>query len=229
MTKASGMTPLVLAGLSLAAAGMVFAMDDSGAAAPSDGAAGTESRPSRADAQAPRADSGALRPTVAAGVLRNAAHGFRFPVPEGWALEDGAEADRMILLAEGCEECMIKVVVFPGRAVPVEETARVLRQEASSGENVEVLGEETTKIARETAFTVLVSERPAAPPPGAPAGGGTAQPGTAAGAGSAIVTRYVTFNHKGDKYYVMARGPRERFGAIDAALDRTLGKFRFAP
>ena len=196
-------------------------------AAPVDRGDVVDAEPASEMEPAPGDRSGAARPKVEAGVLHSAAHGFRFPVPEGWALEEGAGADRMTLRARECGECLIKILVFPGRAVPVEETARVLREEASSGEGVEVLGEESTKIAREAAFTILKEEPRDPPSQGAKADDGDGAAGPSGGGGGRVVTRYVTFNHGRDKYYVMAHGPRERFGAIDAALDRMLRKFRF--
>ena len=221
---------LIFAGFALAmgARGVQASAEQAVArAAPTDRGDAVEAEPPSEMEPAPGDGSGAAQPRVEAGVLHSDAHGFRFPVPEGWALEEGAGADQMTLRARACGECLIKILVFPGRAVPVEETARVLREEASSGEGVEVLGEETTKIAREAAFTIL-KEGPQDPPSqGAKADEGDGAAGPSDGGGGRVVTRYVTFNHGRDKYYVMAHGPRERFGAIDAALDRMLRKFRF--
>ena len=42
-----------------------------------------------------------------------------------------------------------------------------------------------------------------------------------------IRTRYVTFLHGADKYYLLLRSPKARFGSDDAAFEKLLGKFRF--
>jgi hypothetical protein len=143
------------------------------------------------------------------GILRNTAHGFRFPVPSGFDLRASSTADEIVLSAPNCEECVLRVLVSPGNTDSLETTARALKKQVASEPSAQVLDEQKTRVARQPAYTLVKQETPES--------------------GPRILTRYVTFNHGEDKYYFVLREPQARFAEDEGAFERLLSKLRFEP
>jgi hypothetical protein len=156
---------------------------------------------------------------VERGVVRNLVHRFKFPVPSGWSVSDGATAEELQLEAVDCEECFVRVKVSPGNTLPLADTVKTILAQIQANPNAKVLGQEGITVAGENGYTVVKSES-ASEPESAPSDEPRPEP-------VETKTRFVTFSHAGDKYYVVLRAPGNRFGKDDAALDKLLGKFRF--
>lgn len=144
---------------------------------------------------------------VEEGILHNTAHGFRFPVPQGFELRASSTADEIVLIVPGCDECILRVLVSPGNTDSLDTTVRALKKQVSSEPSSHVIDEQRTRVAREPAYTLVKEEAP--------------------DAGPRILTRYVTFNHGEDKYYFVLREPAARFGQDEDAFERLLSKLRF--
>jgi hypothetical protein len=143
------------------------------------------------------------------GILRNTAHGLRFPVPAGFDLRASSTADEIVLTAANCEDCVLRVLVSPGNTDSLETTARALKKQVASEPTAHVLDEQNTRVARQRAYTLVKEETPEA--------------------GPRILTRYVTFNRGEDKYYFVLREPQARFSDDEDAFERLLSKLRFEP
>lgn len=160
--------------------------------------------------------------SVERGVLRNMVHKYRFPVPDGWSLLGSSTVNEISLEAGGCEECLLRVMVSPGNTLPLMETVRAILDQVESIPTARVVGQEPIRIAREEAYTVVKEETVAeAAPSTPPAEEAERKPDRK------VRTRFVTFGHAGDKYYIVLRAPEERFASDDAEFERLLARFRF--
>ena len=121
----------------------------------------------------------------------------------------------MIFSMESCDDCLLRILVLPNERVTVEDTMRGIRDRIAADSTARILGEESIKIAREDGHTLVKEETLGQPAKG---------PETA---GRHVKTRYVTFNHAGDKYYFLLRSPSNRFPTDDLAFEGLLAKFRF--
>lgn len=171
------------------------------------------------------------------GQFRNLVHHFRFPVPKGWELASGATAEEMEFYAPGCEPCLLRVRVSPGNTLSLDGTIRAIQVQIAENPAARVLEQYTIKVARESGYTLVKEEPPTEQPPNpetVPAADGASPEQKTPGTDEVAVkwtratrTRYVTFDHRSDKYYVLLRAPVDRFPADDAALDKLLAHFRF--
>jgi hypothetical protein len=159
---------------------------------------------------------------VEEGILHNMAHGFRFPVPQGFQLRASSNANEIVLVVPNCDECILRVLVSPGNTDSLDTTVRALKKQVASEPNAHVIDEQRTRVAREPAYTLVKEETPEAE---APANGSSAPPAS----GPRLLTRYVTFNHGEDKYYFVLREPASRFKADEDAFEHLLSKLRFDP
>jgi len=170
--------------------------------------------PARASAEdsaesKPAAPQASKANVVEDGILRNTAHGFRFPVPVGFELGASSTADEIVLSDPRCEECILRVLVSPGNTDSLETTARALKKQVATEPSAHVLDEQKTRVAREAAYTLVKEETPES--------------------GARILTRYVTFNHGEDKYYFVLREPAARFKDDEDGFEHLLSKLRFEP
>ena len=172
-----------------------------------------------APASAPASPQGAAN-IVEEGVLHNAAHGLRFPVPQDYTLRATSTADEIVLSVGSCDECVLRVLVSPGNTDSLETTAGALKRQMASDPSAHILDEQRTRVAREAAYTLVKEEVPDA----ASATAGSPAPPAVT---ERILTRYVTFNHGQDKYYLVLRGPSGRFSADEDAFQQVLAKLRF--
>jgi len=141
------------------------------------------------------------------GILHNATHGFRFPVPQGFELHASSTADEIKLVVPSCDECVLRVLVSPGNTDSLDTTVRALKKQVASEPSAHVIDEQRTRVAREAAYTLVKEETP--------------------DAGPRILTRYVTFNHGEDKYYFVLREPAAQFGTDEDGFEKVLSKLRF--
>lgn len=182
-----------------------------------------------AGGKSPRSDAG-TGIVVDKGVLKNLDHGFRFLVPEGWSIAEGVTADEMSFSADGCDECELRVIVSPGNTLPLMDTVRAIREQIQKDPGALIAGEEPVKVARETAYTIVKEEtKGGAPAPDEPKGSAPGAKPAPRKPAVVVRTRYVTFLHGTDKYYLLLRAPKDRFGSDDAAFEKLLAKFRFEP
>ncbi len=224
-----------IAAAALAGAAPVAAAAASGEDARQGGAAGAregagEAAPRQAGGEASGEERAAGAPFVQEGILRNPAHGFQFALPAGWTLSASSTADEMEFSSASCGECLVKILVSAGNELPIEETVRGIKRQIFQDPEAVIVDEEVVRIAREKGYTLIREDLLREPAPRGVADQPQA-PGAAAAppAGKRIMTRYVTLNHAGSKYYLMLKAPRERFGAEDRLFEGLLETFRFKP
>ena len=213
-----------------------IAAPNDAAAAGADGLSGGSDHQNTARKRSEAKDSGSpAEPLVVEkGLLRNLVHRFRFPLPDGWELKDGATAESIDFSTRGCEVCLLRVVVSPGNTLSLKQTVQVIQDQIASNPSAHRIGEEAITVGREKAYT-LVKEEPAKAP-------ASESPETEAAAASEdgkeaapeagkpqdlLRVRYVTFGHGSDKYYILLRAPKARFAADDKAFEKLLRGFHF--
>lgn len=186
-------------------------------------------------AGSPPVGEAADAPFIADGVLHSPRYGLQLPVASGWTLAADSNIDEMHVVSEECDGCMLRVLISPGNSLAIDETAREIKQEIFKDANTVIIDEEATRVAKERAYTI-VKEEFREPPRKAPERGQASNAGPhpedsapPADATARIFTRYVTFNHAGDKYYVMIRAPRASFRDLESAFQDSLTKLRFRP
>ena len=216
---------IVLAGGSALAAGGAAsgaaadnpAPPGAGEGKPSGGGPAPES--ASAPAQAP---AGAV---VQKGALVNETFGFRMPVPKGWALASGATPVQTDFSTPECEQCMLRIMISPGNALPLKETVDAIRAQIAESPGARLVGEESIEIDGIDAYT-LVKEEPLSAGPAPVEGKGGAEAGVQTDTAT-LKTRYVTFEKGSNKFYLLLRAPRTRFWKDDASFEKSLRKFRF--
>ena len=170
-------------------------------------------------------------PFVHEGTVHGPAHGFQFGVPAGWTLDRSSTADEMVLSSASCGECALKVLISSGNSIAVEDTVRGIKQKIFKDADAVIIDEEVIRVAREKGYTLIREDlqreavektAPASPSPEGQAPAPDAD-------GKRTRTRYVTFNHGGDKYYLVLRAPRDRFAAEDRLFEELLESLRFKP